>query len=276
MKSSIYSKVGKDKVEEVVNKSTFLSDVLRYFNRSTKGTGNFSTLKNYLITNNIPYNHLIENKKRKQIESLKRTNEKKKLKLEEILVENSSYKRASLKKRLVSEKLKEYKCSMCGIGPEWNGEKLTLELDHINGVCNDNRIENLRFLCPNCHSQTPTASGKHLKNGGFIKCLNCGKEVSSRRKTKLCFSCWLKSDGIHSDHLSKRKVNHPSKEELEKMIWERPCSVIAKELGISDVAIGKWCKRYGIKKPSRGYWTKRLVMKEETIIPSESGQKVTE
>jgi Zn finger protein HypA/HybF involved in hydrogenase expression len=61
----------------------------------------------------------------------------------------------------------EYKCSGCGI-VEWNNKSITLEIDHINGDNTDNRIENLRYLCPNCHSQTETYKGKNI-NSGFIK-----------------------------------------------------------------------------------------------------------
>ena len=49
----------------------------------------------------------------------------------------------------------EYKCACCGIDA-WRGIELVLHVDHINGIHNDNRLENVRFLCPNCHSQTAT------------------------------------------------------------------------------------------------------------------------
>lgn len=82
--------------------------------------------------------------------------------LEDILVENSTYQNISrLKIRLINENKLEYKCAGCGNIGEWNGKELSLQLDHINGNHQDHRIENLRFLCPNCHSQTDTFSGKN-------------------------------------------------------------------------------------------------------------------
>ena len=82
--------------------------------------------------------------------------------IEEILVENSSYTNNSrMKKRIINEGIIEYRCVSCGNNGEWLGKKLVLQLDHVNGINNDNRIENLRFLCPNCHSQTKTYAGKN-------------------------------------------------------------------------------------------------------------------
>jgi len=85
----------------------------------------------------------------------------------EMLVENSKYSNLAVRKRIADGNLIDYKCQRCGID-SWNGESITLELDHINGQNNDHRIENLRFLCPNCHSQTETYKGKN-KNSGQIK-----------------------------------------------------------------------------------------------------------
>jgi Zn finger protein HypA/HybF involved in hydrogenase expression len=58
----------------------------------------------------------------------------------------------------------EYKCNECGI-TDWNGKDIILEIDHINGDNTDNRIENLRYLCPNCHSQTSTYKGRNINSG---------------------------------------------------------------------------------------------------------------
>lgn len=84
--------------------------------------------------------------------------------LSHILIEHSTYmNRACLKKRLVSEGVMKYECGKCGNNGFWQDQILALHLDHKNGVYNDHRIENLWFLCPNCHSQTSTYCGRNIK-----------------------------------------------------------------------------------------------------------------
>lgn len=79
-----------------------------------------------------------------------------KIPLKKILVKNSTYTNTTrLKERLIKSSLKKAKCENCK-QTEWFGKPMPLELDHINGVNNDHRIENLRILCPNCHALTPT------------------------------------------------------------------------------------------------------------------------
>lgn len=83
--------------------------------------------------------------------------------LSQILVENSTYQNMKrLKIRLMNEGYKENKCECCGIY-DWNGKPLVLQIHHINGKHNDNRIENLQILCPNCHSQTDNFCGANIK-----------------------------------------------------------------------------------------------------------------
>lgn len=83
--------------------------------------------------------------------------------LEQVLVENSTYDSSALKGRLIRGNILANVCSECGLYPEWNGKPLSLQLDHINGVHNDHRLDNLRLVCPNCHSQSPTYAGKNRK-----------------------------------------------------------------------------------------------------------------
>lgn len=81
--------------------------------------------------------------------------------LAEVLVEGSSFSRTWLRQRLVEEGVLANVCATCGLGPEWESAPLTLELHHLNGVGNDNRLENLQLLCPNCHSQTESFGGRN-------------------------------------------------------------------------------------------------------------------
>lgn len=161
--------------------------------------------------------------------------------LEQILVEHSSYSNTvSLKKRLLRAGLLEPKCAACSIGPEWNSMPLTLQLDHINGTRDDHRIENLRLLCPNCHSQTSTYCGRNV--------VQTAPTVSSApvRKPK-----------PRQSKLRPTKIKWPAPEQLRELIWSRPTYLVAKELGVSDSAIAKRCKAQNIEKPPRGYWSVR-------------------
>ena len=104
--------------------------------------------------------------------------------LASILVENSSYaNRAKLKARLVRAGLLKDCCAQCGL-VEWRGTRLSLHLDHVNGIGDDNRLENLRLLCPNCHSLTPTYAGRNagtymVSRGGIV------------RETALVYVVWV-------------------------------------------------------------------------------------
>ena len=85
-----------------------------------------------------------------------------KLPSEKVFVSNTNYPRHRLKERIIKENLLRYECKECGQGPMWKGKKLVLQLDHKNGVNNDHRMENLRFLCPNCHTQKDTYAAKNI------------------------------------------------------------------------------------------------------------------
>ena len=153
MRSKIYQ-VSDEEFKNIVLNANSYSDCLRALGLRTSGGSSTDILKRRIKELNCSIKHFNQtNKKSYQA----------KYSLEEILVENSSYANiASLKKRLIKEGALEYKCAICGL-TEWLNKPISLQLDHINGINNDHRIENLRFLCPNCHSQTDTFAGKNKK-----------------------------------------------------------------------------------------------------------------
>lgn len=130
-----------------------------------------------------------------------------------------------LKKKLIKDKIKEYKCERCG-RTEWEGEPIPLELHHINGNHYDNHLENLQILCPNCHSLTPNNSGKSLKIKKDLRKL----EGEKRYKNK-----------------TRRKVDRPEtyelfKKEMDELNWNY-CAM-GRKYNVSDNAIRKWEKQY--------------------------------
>lgn len=93
--------------------------------------------------------------------------------LETVLTEHSTFNRGHLLTRLIKEGYKEYKCEICGNPGVWNNKPIKLQLHHDNGIGDDNRLENLKILCPNCHSQTDSYAGR---NAGKYKSMNVSEK----------------------------------------------------------------------------------------------------
>lgn len=93
--------------------------------------------------------------------------------IESILSGEKMMSSSAIKKKLLAAGLKKEECEECGLGPFWNGRKLTLQLDHKDGDRTNNAFENLRMICPNCHTQTHTFSKGKLRTRG------CGEMVDT-------------------------------------------------------------------------------------------------
>lgn len=143
-----YKSISLEELREIVTESITYAEVMRKLGYTQNRGNSYAQFKKYLKDNNIDVSHF---KGRAH-----GTSDTTKYTLDEILVKDTKYTNMTkLKNRVLEANLLEYKCAICGI-THWNNKPLVLQLDHINGDNRDNRIENLRLLCPNCHSQTET------------------------------------------------------------------------------------------------------------------------
>tara|TARA_Y100000310_G_C20574314_1_gene759701 strand:- start:363 stop:1073 length:711 start_codon:yes stop_codon:yes gene_type:complete len=224
-------KIGHEDFKKLIKLSKSFSEALSFFSLENKG-GNHETLKKRLKSDNVDFSHFYTHAHDQQIKSLK----KGKIPLEIILVENSTYNRGHLKRRLIKEQLLEEKCYICKCGPIWNKKPLSLQLNHKNGQSKDNRLFNLELLCPNCHSQTKDFAGRKLKI--VRNCLKCGNGISRQSQSGLCIRCSIVKNGK-----TRRKViNRPTLEVLKDQIANLGYCGTARIYGVSDNAIRKWVK----------------------------------
>jgi Zn finger protein HypA/HybF involved in hydrogenase expression len=237
--ASIIHIISREDLENIVKTAKSLKDVLNKLNLTGQGHS-YDFLKSRLDSEKISYSHL---KSRRYFKIYKS--------MDEILIRNSPFQNTSkLKIKLIKNNLKIDMCEKCGQKPFHNGEKLSLQLDHINGVKNDNRLENLRILCPNCHSQTHTYSGKKRKNNEDNKikiyCDECKCEMADGTKYGMCKKCFDKS-GLKKEIMRKMNENKKkfdvTKEELEKLVHEKSILDISKMFNVSYNAIIKRCKK---------------------------------
>lgn len=170
--------------------------------------------------------------------------------LQEVLVEHSSYPRARLKQRLLSNGLKQPRCELCGQGDRWRDRQLALILDHINGVPDDNRLENLRIVCPNCAATFDTHCGRRNAIPETIRsCAHCGDAFSpgnyqQRYCSKSCSVHAPKHGLIGRPRLHARKVARPPYEQLLAEIEASSWSAVGRKYGVSDNAVRKWVRFY--------------------------------
>jgi len=170
---------------------------------------------------------------------------KRKRPLDEILVENSTYSRFALKERLYSAGLKERRCELCGQEEIWKGLAMTLILDHNNGVRDDNRLENLRIVCPNCAATLETHCGrKNRLDISERNCVQCSKLFRPNRQNQRYCSpaCGSRSAGPRGPRPELRRCERPPLEQLLREIDELGYLATGRKYGVSDNAIRKWAR----------------------------------
>ena len=147
----------REQLVAAIENSISVTDVLNHLGFKNHGA-NYKTIKKCIIQWNLNTDHFD-----RRASAIKN---KKVYSTQDIFCKDSTYARGGLGKAVRKHKIfQAEKCSKCNI-TDWNNEPLSLQIDHINGINTDNRIENLRLLCPNCHSQTPNFSGRSSKKVG--------------------------------------------------------------------------------------------------------------
>jgi Zn finger protein HypA/HybF involved in hydrogenase expression len=223
-------KTSDDNFINLVKNSKTTTEVLAHFGLKNKG-GNNRTVKQRIKELGLDISHFMNNidasslSRKVDIISFKN----------EWLTENSYKTRGHLKNYLLKFNLLEWKCRDCGNNGNWNGKKIVLQLEHINGISDDNRLENLCFLCPNCHSQTETFAGKSQRKERNFFCSNCNNNIT--KGSRICLKCNGKN---------KQKIKWPDDENLTILVKTYSLVKLGKMLGVSDNAIRKHCKSKNI------------------------------
>lgn len=212
-----------DQFVRLIARSRSVKEVLRYFGLGPSGN-NRETIKKRIKKLHIDGSHL--GRPELRVPVVAKT-------LKEILVRDSDYSRSHLKGRLLKAGLLKNECSICGLGSMWKDKPIRMRLDHENGIRNDNRLSNLRMVCPNCDSQLDTFSNKNwarTKPRRMRLCSGCGVKINKHGKHGKCVKCFAEAN---------TKINWPPLEELTSMVESSSFVATGRILGVTDNAVRK-------------------------------------
>lgn len=232
-----------NELRAAVASSSSFSEVLRRLQMRPAG-GNHSTIRKYVARWGIDTDHFDPSVARR------RANSRRRVPLREVLTTHSTYDRGKLKRRLYETGLKERACELCGQGEMWFGKPMSLILDHVNGQANDNRLENLRIVCPNCAATLETHCGRNAPLRTSRECARCGRAFRPRAAVqRYCSrSCGQRSDRTGNmrgrPRPQARKVARPPYDVLVREVQEKGYSAVGREHGVSDNAVRKWIRWY--------------------------------
>lgn len=175
-RTSIIYSVDKETLQQYISESQTIGQILKKFGLENRGH-NPRTLKKRIQEESLDISHITQFKFGGGWNKGTSGILKKKMSKENALTKifTSNYQGgSSVKKYIRYYNLIPEVCGECNLGKEWNKKPITLELDHIDGDSSNNQLANLRWLCPNCHSQTDTFRGRKLRKRYYCK---CGKEI---------------------------------------------------------------------------------------------------
>lgn len=144
----------------------------------------------------------------------------------EFYFQNGKWHDGFILKKKLAEIGRPLRCELCGTGNQWNGKPLTLQIDHVDGNNKNCLLDNLRFLCPNCHSQTPTFTGRKLR----------------KIKVNHANAGWRTRPRPHG-----RKVMRPDRNTLLEDLRMASWRSVARKYGVSDNAVRKWASSYRLE-----------------------------
>lgn len=227
MAKALVDNFTKEELEKIVQDSHSYKDVLRGLGYGSCNGNSYKTVKTRIVNYGIDTSHFQEAVCTKRSE-------------ENIFIEHSTATQSVLRRWYKKGEYTPYKCAICGQEPFWQGKELTLTLDHINGINGDDRLENLRWVCPNCDRQLDTFARKKDRAKKEDKtitnyCVKCGKPIT--KKATRCDKCAREAS---------RVVDRPSREELKQLIRTTPFVQIASKFNVTDNAIRKWCDGYSL------------------------------
>lgn len=227
MAQALVDKYSKEELEAIVKSSNSIREVIDKLGYSTVSGNNSATVKNRIEKYGINTEHFTS------VKGVKRT-------VENVFIKNSTASQKVMREWYLKGKYTEYKCSICGQEAEWQGKPLTLILDHINGHNNDHRLENLRWVCPNCNQQLETTGYKKMRTEDKLLkkyyCVDCGKKIG--KNSERCPECAAKTRRVSTKEIQR--------EELKNLIRTQSFVKIGEIYGISDNAIRKWCDKFNL------------------------------
>jgi hypothetical protein len=193
---------------------------------------NHATVKRHIEQLGLSIAHFLTPAQRNRL-----SGSKKRKPLSELLVKGEHRPTSKLKKRLYEEGLKQAACEECGQTEIWRGRHMSLILDHINGDTRDNRLENLRILCPNCNATLETHCGKNMRNIKRSICAVCSGTYKG--ENRYC-SQTCRQKARRAPRPDRRKVERPPQAIIRKEVSILGFSATGRKYGVSDNAIRKW------------------------------------
>mgnify|MGYP001403121381 CR=1 FL=1 len=229
---SILKQISTESLQKILDNSTSLSNAITNIGVDGLKTYYIDILRDRILNEKLSTVKMAEN-----YQKIQRSNAGF-LPHDNVFISGSKHSRGVIRHKVFKYKLIEYRCSECPVVDTYNGKPVSLQLDHINGVRNDHRLENLRWLCPTCHSQQGTSFGKGKGNNKPISLCECGNV--KKHYSNNCSKCANKLNGVAS---RKFEIN---KEELMNLVLKYSMTTVGSKLGVSDNAVKKRCIKLGI------------------------------